>query len=69
MHIRKLSVLALSLSLLGCATPMPLATECAPPPPPPENVRQWAAQDRPSYSERARNLFDLFRTLIETAPD
>ena len=61
-------ILATALALSGCATPIPVVTECALPPPLPQIVLDQADRQQPSYSDRAKSLLELFETLIQTAP-
>lgn len=67
MNARNWLIAASILALTGCATPMPVAMECAPPPSLPQVVRDQADRQQPTYSERARPLLDWLETLIGTA--
>ena len=68
MHDASRLIAAMMLTLTGCATHIPVPSECAPPPQLPKYVRDQADQQRPTYSDRARPLLQSLETQIETAP-
>ncbi len=61
----RLIALVLVLSLTGCATVTPLATECAPPPSPPAQVVERAKIEI-DYWESVRPWLDWLNKLLRT---
>lgn len=64
-----LPLLALTLSVSGCATALPVAVQCPVIPEPPEAVQAvLSAQQGPSWLESVQTSLTLLRRLIEQQP-